>query len=407
MSSFVYTAQGPQGRSITGRIQGDSKAAVAAELRRKGLVVMRLEEKKGLLGISDLNRLLEATTKIKIRDKVVFSRQFATMISSGLALLRALYILEEQTQNVRFRKIIAAVRQDVEAGLSLSDAIEKHPEAFDKLYVSMVRAGEAGGVLDLTLDRVATQLEKEDNLRRSIKSAMTYPILIAVFAILVMFGMIIFIIPIFANMYNDLGGQLPLLTRFMVGASKFVRNFWFILIPGVIFAGYALKHVKASKRGTEIWDRLKLKIPMKVGDIIQKVIVARFSRTLATLVSAGVPILQAIEITGTTSGSTVVEYAMEDVRNNIKGGESIARPLQRVPIFPPMVTHMISIGEETGALDSMLNKIADFYEDEVETSIKGLTSIIEPIMMIFIGGLVGIIVISMYLPIFNMFKLVK
>lgn len=404
MATYTYTARPERGAPITGVIQGDSKAAVAADLRRRGLTVLSLDEKKSL---GDLNDLLEGLTKIKLRDKVVFSRQFATMINAGLALLRALFILEEQTQNPRFRKIITAVRQDVEAGMPLSDAIEKHPVAFDRLYVSMVRAGEIGGVLDQTLDRLATQLEKDDSLRRSIKSAMTYPILIGVFAILVLFGLIIFVIPIFAGMYNDLGGQLPLLTRIMVGLSDFMRAFWFVVFPAIFLAVYGLRRLKRTPQGTAAWDRLKLRLPMKIGPIIQKIAVARFSRTLATLVSSGVPILQAIEITGKTSGNTVIERAMDEVKEQIKSGESIARPLEKVPVFPPMVTQMIAIGEETGALDTMLHKVADFYEDEVDAAVKSLTSILEPIMMIFIGGIVGLVVVSMYLPIFNLFKLVK
>ncbi|GAB4241937.1 MAG: type II secretion system F family protein [Thermoleophilia bacterium] len=404
MGTYTYTARPQSGPQTKGEISGDSKAAAAAELRRRGLTVLAIDEKKGL---PDLNEWLEGMTRIKLRDKVVFSRQFATMINAGLALLRALYILEEQTENKRFAKIIGQVRQDVEAGMPLSDAIEKHPAAFDRLYVSMVRAGEVGGVLDQTLDRLATQLEKDDSLRRSVKSAMTYPILIGVFAVLVMFGLILFVIPIFANMYNDLGGELPLLTRIMVGTSDFMRSFWFVVFPALFLAFYGLKRLKNSRRGTEIWDRIKLRLPMKLGPIIQKIAVSRFSRTLATLVSSGVPILQAIDITGKTSGNTVIEYAMENVKENIKSGDSIARPLERVSVFPPMVTQMISIGEETGALDTMLHKIADFYEDEVDAAVKSLTSILEPIMMIFIGGMVGLIVVAMYLPIFNLFQLVQ
>jgi type IV pilus assembly protein PilC len=404
MSTYVYTARPERGGPLKGEIQGDSKAAVAAELRRKGMTVLAVEEKKGL---PNINELLEGLTRIKLRDKVVFSRQFATMINAGLALLRALFILEDQTQNPRFRKVITAVRQDVEAGMPLSDAVEKHPVAFDRLYVSMVRAGEIGGVLDQTLERLAVQLEKDDSLRRSIKSAMTYPIMIGIFALLVMFGLILFVIPIFANMYNDLGGELPLLTRMMVGVSDFLRSFWFVVFPALILFFYAVRRIKKSRAGTETWDRAKLRLPMKLGPIIQKIAVARFSRTLATLVSSGVPILQAIEITGKTSGNTVIEHAMVSVRENIKAGDSIARPLEKFSVFPPMVTQMIAIGEETGALDTMLHKIADFYEDEVDAAVKSLTSIIEPIMMIFIGGLVGLIVVAMYLPIFNLFQLVQ
>ncbi len=406
MTTYVYTARGDRGASQRGEADGASKAAVAAELRRKGLTVLTLDEKRGQ-SLKALDDYLQNLTTIKMRDRVVFSRQFATMINSGLAILRSLYILEEQTANPRFKKIIAAVRNDVEAGLPISDAMEKHPAAFNTLYVAMVRAGEVGGVLDQTLDRLATQLEKQDSLRRTVKSAMTYPILIGVFAILVMFGMIVFLIPMFENMYTELGGTLPLLTRIMVGISNFVRSWWFIVFPALIALIFGLRELKRSKQGVRVWDRVKLKTPMRIGDIIRKIVMARFSRTLATLVTSGVPILQAIDITGKTAGNSVVEEAMHDTKERIKAGDSIARPLERFPIFPPMVTQMIAIGEETGALDSMLHKIADFYEDEVDAAIKSLTSILEPIMMILVGGLVGVIVISMYLPIFNMFNLVQ
>ena len=404
MGTYTYTAKKERGALLNGEVVGDSKATVVAELRRKGFTVVTLEEKRG--GI-DLKVLLENSKRISVRDKAVFARQFATMISSGLAVLRALYVLEEQTQNQKLSKIIKAVRDDVEAGSPLSESMAKHPAAFDRLYVSMVKAGETSGALDATLMRLATQLEKADSLRRSIKSAMTYPILIGAFAIMVMIGMLLFIIPIFANMYNDLGGKLPTLTRIMMGVSGMLKGYWFIIFPVIGLTVWALMRLKNTEQGRRVWDKFKLKLPMKIGPIIQKLAVARFSRTFATLVSSGVPILQAIDITGKTSGNTVMEDAMVDVKESVRSGEPIAKPLMRVGVFPPMVTHMISIGEETGALDAMLNKIADFYEDECDAAVKSLTSIIEPIMMMFIGGLVGLIVISMYLPMFNMMNLVK
>jgi type IV pilus assembly protein PilC len=400
VATFTYTAKKDRGVVFAGEAVGDSKAAVVSELRRKGLTVVSLEEKKGAL---DIKQLLENTKRISVRDKAVFARQFATMISSGLAVLRALYVLEDQTENPRLKKLIRLVRDDVEAGGTLSDSMAKHPAAFDRL----VRAGETSGALDQTLMRLATQLEKQDSLRRSIKSAMTYPVLIGVFAIMVMIGMLLFIIPIFANMYNDLGGQLPSLTRLMMSLSNALKGYWFIIFPVAALLIWSLVRLKNTEQGRRAWDRTKLKLPMKIGPIIQKIAVARFSRTFATLVGAGVPILHAIDITGKTSGNTVMEEAMVDVKESVRTGEPIARPLMRAAVFPPMVTHMISIGEETGALDAMLNKIADFYEDEVDAAVKSLTSIIEPIMMLFVGGLVGVIVISMYLPMFNMMNLVK
>jgi type IV pilus assembly protein PilC len=404
VAAYTYTAKRERGTPFTGEATGVNKAAVVAELRRKGLTVLKLEQKRSL---PDFHTLMQNSQRIKPRDKAVFARQFATMINSGLPVLRALYVLEEQTENPRFKKIIASVREDVEAGMALSDAMARYSVAFDRLYIAMVKAGEAGGALDQTLNRLATQLEKDDALRRTIKSAMAYPVLIAIFAICVAIGMLLFIIPIFSSMYDDLGGQLPSLTRLMMTLSNMLKQWWFVIFPGVGAAIYGLKRLKKTERGRATWDRIKLKLPMKLGPVIQKMAVARFTRTLSTLVGAGVPILQSIEITGKTSGNTVIEEAMVDVRESVRSGESIAKPLSRAKVFPPMVTHMVSIGEETGALDSMLNKIADFYESEVDAAVKSLTSIIEPIMMMFIGGLVGVIVISMYLPMFNMMNLVK
>jgi type IV pilus assembly protein PilC len=401
---YHYAARRDQGELVCGELVGETKTAAIAELRRKGFTVIRLEKKWEL---PDLNRLRESTTPIKARDKAVLTRQFATMINSGLAVMRALSILEKQTENLRLRRLTGAVRADVEAGMPLSDAMAKHPVAFDRLYVAMVRAGETGGALDQTLDRLAVQLEKDDSIRRSIKSAVAYPALIGAFAVLMMFGMILFVIPVFATMYKDLGGELPSLTQLMMAISTLMTGYWFIVFPLLIVIGWSILRFKKTEQGHRVWDRMKLKLPMKLGPVIQKVAVARFSRTLATLLSSGVPILQAIDITGATSGNSVIEESMVYVAKSVSAGETIARPLSRAPVFPPMVTNMISIGEETGTLDSMLNKIADFYEDETDTAIKSLTSIIEPIMMMFIGGMVGLIVISMYLPIFNMMNLVK
>jgi type IV pilus assembly protein PilC len=403
VATYSYTARPQRGNPVSGVLVADSKAAVVAELRRKGLTVLKLDEKR--TGI-DLKGMLESTAKIKTRDKSVFTRQFATMINAGLAVLRALYILEEQTQNPRLKKVLASVRQDVEAGMPVSDAMERYPVAFDRLYVSMVRAGEASGSLDATLIRLADQLEKDDNIKRTVKAAMAYPMLLGIFAICVAIGMLLFIIPIFAGMYADLGGKLPSLTRLMMSLSDLLKGYWWALFPAVFGVIYGIKRLKKTEKGTRTWDRIKLKLPMKLGPVIQKLAVSRFTRTLATLVGSGVPILQAIEITGKTSGNTVIEDAMVDVRESVRSGESIAKPLSRQAVFPTMVVHMISIGEETGSLDTMLNKVADFYEAEVDAAVKSLTSIIEPIMMMFIGGLVGVIVISMYLPLFNMMNLV-
>jgi type IV pilus assembly protein PilC len=403
MTTFAYKAVDQRGAQATGKIDGDTKVAVAATLRNQGLTVLDLNEVKQGWGS------IQIGGGIKSKDLTVFSRQFATMVNSGLSMLRCLYVLEEQTPNKKFAKVIGDIRADVEAGISLSDALEKHPRVFSRLYVSMVRAGELGGILDEVLNRLATQLEKEDSIRRAVKSAMVYPILIGSFAILVLIGMVLFLIPIFAGMYKDLGNaQLPLLTRIMVGVSGIFRSWWgLVVLVAIIALIWGLRRLKRTERGTMVWDRMKLRIPMGIGQIVRKLAVARFSRTLGTLIASGVPILQAIEITGQAAGNAVIEKAMVEVEQSVKEGQSITKPLENVSVFPAMVTQMISVGEETGSLDAMLSKIADFYEDEVNASIKSLTSILEPILMLGVGAIVGLVVISMYLPIFNMMNIVK
>ena len=403
MSTFTYKALDAKGMAAGGQVDSTDKAAAAAALRHRGLTVLDLNEVKRGIGQIQLGG------RIKPKDLTIFSRQFATMVNSGLSMLRCLYVLEEQTQNKKLAKVIGAVRADVEAGISLSDSLEKHPKVFSRLYVSMVRAGEVGGILDTVLNRLAAQLEKEDSIRRAVKSAMVYPVVIGVFAILVLVGMVMFLIPIFADMYKELGdAELPMLTRMMVGLSEVFRSWWGLVILGVfILLIWVVARLKRTEKGAMVWDRIKLRIPMGIGQIVRKLAIARFSRTLGTLISSGVPILQAIEITGQAAGNAVIEHAMKDVQQSVKEGEPITTPLEKVSVFPPMVTQMITVGEETGSLDAMLGKIADFYEDEVNASIKSLTSVIEPILMLGVGIIVGVVVISMYLPIFNMMNIVN
>ena len=404
MTNFAYKALDARGAQAAGEIEGESKTAVAAALRNRGLTVLDVNEVKQGLG------KIQIGGRVKAKDLTVFSRQFATMVNSGLSMLRCLYVLEEQTPNKKLAKVIGEVRADVEAGISLSDALEKHPKVFSRLYVSMVRAGELGGILDEVLNRLATQLEKEDSIRRAVKSAMVYPILIGSFALIVLIGMVLFLIPIFAAMYKDLGdAKLPFLTRIMMGISNGALSFPTNVIAVALIVGgvYGLIRLKRTDRGHHAWDRMKLKVPMGIGAIVQKLAIARFARTLGTLITSGVPILQAIEITGQAAGNVVIEDAMEKVEVSVKEGQSITQPLSECKVFPAMVTQMISVGEETGSLDAMLGKIADFYEDEVNAAVKSLTSILEPILMLFVGALVGTVVISMYLPIFNMMNIVK
>ena len=405
MANFAYKALDARGGEAVGQIEGESKAAVAAALRSRGLTVLDLNEVKQGWG------QIEIGGNIKAKDLTVFSRQFATMVNSGLSMLRCLYVLEEQTPNKKLAKVVGEVRGDVEAGISLSDALEKHPKVFSRLYVSMVRAGELGGILDEVLNRLATQLEKEDSIRRAVKSAMVYPMLIGSFAIIVLIGMMLFLIPIFANMYKDLstegGGKevkLPMLTRIMMAISHAMLNFpWNIaILAGIVAVIYAFLRFKRTDRGTHIWDRFKLHIPMGIGEIIRKLAVARFSRTLGTLITSGVPILEALSVTARTSGNSVLEEALMKVRKAIEEGRTIVDPLRECGVFPNMVTQMIGVGEATGAMDSMLQKIADFYEDEVDSATKDMLAMLEPIIIGLLGVMIGGIVISLYMPLFAM-----
>jgi type IV pilus assembly protein PilC len=321
-----------------------------------------------------------------------------------MTILRALTVLESQTKNKLLKETLVAVRGDVEAGLLLSDALERHPKVFNPLYVAMVRAGEAGGVLETSLLRVADQLEKDASLRRQVRSATIYPTLVITFAVGVMLALVAFLIPVFQNVFKQFGGQLPTLTQFMVNLSSIIRHQWYILLVVVIGSVVGFLKWKKTNSGRAQWDRIKLRIPLKIGDVVQKVALARWSRTLASLTSAGVPIMQALEITGKTAGNAVVEESMGTVIDSVKSGGTISQPLKNSRVFPPMVAQMVGVGEETGALDAMLSKIADFYEDQVDAAIKALTSILEPAMIILVGSIVGVIVVSMYLPLFDVYN---
>ena len=406
MSARTYTwkALAPGGATQSGEMVGQSQAEVAAQLRTRGLTVVDVNQKAGSL---DLDELLDRFRPVKAREITVLARQLATMVASGLSLLRALYVLEEQTETTKVKGAVSSVRRDVEAGLSLSQAMSKHPAVFNELFVAMVRAGEAGGNLEEVLERVAVQLEKDDHLKRTVRAAMVYPILIGVFAVGVLTGMVLFIIPIFAEMFEDLGGDLPTLTAFMIGVSDAMRGYWYLFLAAPIVLTFAFVKWKTSASGGLAWDRLKLRMPLKIGDIVRKIATARFARTLGTLTASGVPILQALEITAHTAGNRVISDPMAEVGERVKQGEPLAAPLARASVFPVMVTQMMAVGEETGALDSMLHKLADFYDSEVEAMLKALTSVIEPAMMIFVGAIVGLVVISMYMPMFKIFELVQ
>ena len=402
MSTFTFKAMDLTGAKASGEVEAESKQAVADQLKGRGLVVLDIASKHQSKEIN-----LPFLNRIKAGELTILTRQLSTMVSSGMTILRALYVLEAQTENEKLRDIIVQVRKDVEAGLPLSDALERHPKQFGPLFVAMTRAGETGGMLDASLLRVADQLEKEDSLRRQVKSAMAYPVVVLGFAFLVLLALVAFIVPVFVGVFDELGGELPAITKVTVAMSAALTGYWWACILAGVGVVYAFRRWKSSAVGRPQWDAFRLRIPMKIGDIVQKIALARWSRTLSALVSAGVPILQALEITGKTAGNHVVEKAMSDVILNVKQGGTIAAPLKDASVFPGMVCHMIGVGEETGALDTMLTKIADFYEDQVEAAVKQLTSILEPVMIILVGAIVGFIVISMYMPLFKVYDQIK
>ena len=402
MAGFAYTAISIEGLETIGEIHAPDLEAAREQLRIRGLLAHTLRE----LPASGEDGLRTAFKKIKPRSMQVFSRQFSTMIEAGLNIVAALVILEEQTDDVYLAEIISELRADVEGGLLLSQAMARHPKVFSELYVSMVQAGEASGMLDNVLDRVADQIEKETKLKRRVKGAMIYPTVVFTFATLVLVAMLMFIVPIFAKIFTELHGQLPFLTRVVVSASDLLRQRWYIIFPLVGFMVWGTLRYKKSESGRQKWDRIKLRIPLKIGEVVLKITMARLLRTLATLVAAGVDIIKALEIAGSTAGNWVVEQALTEARIKVQEGVPIAEPLTNDPLFPPMVSQMVKIGEETGELEKMLSKIADFYEDEVDSAIQSLTSIIEPIMMIGVGMMVGVIIIAMYLPMFKMMQLI-
>ncbi|HYH58539.1 MAG TPA: type II secretion system F family protein [Thermoleophilaceae bacterium] len=403
MATYAYKALDLQGAPTKGEIDGDDKQAVASNLRAKGLIVLDIEERIP----KSAGDILARFKKVKAQELTVMTRQLSTMVSSGMSLLRALYVLEDQAESDKLRETLVAVRKDVEAGISLSDSLAKHPAVFNDLYVAMVAAGETGGILESTLRRVADQLEKDEELRRQVKSAMVYPSLIGGFALVVLVALVAFLVPVFAGVFEDFGGELPAITKFTVMLSDFITGMWYLAIALTWGLVFAFRKWKATESGRMQWDRFKLKVPWKIGDIVQKVCIARFSRTFSALVGAGVPMLEAIEIVGKTSGNKVIEKAMGDVRASVTKGGTISTPMRAAPVFPTMVTQMIGVGEETGALDAMMDKVADFYESEVEASVKALTSILEPVMIVVVGGIVGFIIIAMYMPMFSIYDQIK
>ncbi len=404
MSTFAFKAVDLSGIPARGQMDAESKQAVTDQLRERGLIVLDIVEEKTGFTSEDL---FDRFQRVKGYDLSVMTRQLATMVSSGMSLLSCFHVLEEATENKKLAAILGEIRRDIEAGLSLSGALRKHPAVFNDLYIAMAETGEAAGMLEETLERVADQLEKSESLRRQIKAAMAYPILLTSFAMVVMLALVAFLVPVFEEIFKDFGGDLPAITKVSVGMSHLVTERWYLLFAIVGGSIFGFKRWKKSSWGRPQWDRFKLRIPMKIGDVVQKVALARWSRTFSGLVHAGVPALQAIEITSRTAGNAVLEKAMDDVRESVKRGGTIADPLRTSPAFPTMVAHMVSVGEETGNLDGMLSKVADFYEDEVAASVKALTSILEPVMIIVVGGMVGFIIISMYMPMFKVYDNIR
>ena len=402
MPLFKYLAKNQQGQAVSGTIEANNLASLVASLREKGLVIISVnEEKAGKKGGGFLRN-----ERVKSDDLVIFSRQLATMVDAGIALVQGLDILCEQVENKRFKAIIFNIRDDVEGGSSLSEAFSKHPRVFPTLFVSMVRAGESSGTLDLILDRLAGYLEKTGALIRKVKSALVYPAVITIIAIGITLFLIINVVPVFKGIYEGFGAALPLPTQILLSLSDFLRHYFLLAAAGLIVILFLLNRYIKTPGGKLRFDRIKLKLPV-FGMLLRKVAVSRFSRTLSTLVKSGVPILSSLEIVARTSGNRVVEIAVENARNSIREGENISEPLARSGVFPPMVVRMIGVGEKTGELEKMLSKIADFYDEQVDAAVSGLTSMIEPLIVAFLGLIIGGIVVCMYLPIFKISELIQ
>jgi type IV pilus assembly protein PilC len=405
METYAYKVRDRAGKLVEGHLEADNAQLVVSKLRSMGYVPIEIQQQGGTKLRAEI-KIPGLSDKIKLKDVAVFSRQFATMINSGLSLLRSLNILAEQTENKALAEVANQVRIDVEKGASLSAALAKHPKAFNRLYVAMVRAGEIGGVLDSVLLRLADTIEKQVELRRKVKSAMTYPAVVAVLVLLILTAMLLFIIPMFEDLYKELGGSLPTPTKILISISNTVRKVWFVIIALEVAAVFVFRRWIASEQGRRHWDAIKLKMPV-FGGLVRKTALARFSRTLSALVRSGVPILESLDIVAETAGNEVVADGARDTQAAVKRGEPLSRKLEDHPVFPPMVVQMMAVGEETGALDEMLDKIADFYDQEVEATVDALTSLIEPLLIVVMGVCVGGMVVALYMPMFNIINLIK
>lgn len=401
---FTYKVRDRTGRLVEGQLEADSMALVATRLREMGYTPISIEPRP--LGALNRDvRIPVLSNRVRLKDLAVATRQLATMINAGLTLVRSLGILAEQTTSKELRSVLGAVRLDVEHGSSLSEALSRHPNAFSPLYVSMVRAGEIGGTIDLVLLEIARTVEKQLELRRRVRSAMTYPVIALVIVLMLLAAMLLFVVPSFKRMYDSLHGQLPVPTRILLDVSHVATHLFYIVIPAIIALAVAFGYWKRSPRGKPVWDRFALRPPV-FGKLVHKISLARMSRTLASLVKAGVPILESLDIVAETCGNTVVGGAVHGAKAAVKQGETISRGLGQHPVIPQMVVHMISSGEQTGALDTMLDKVAEFYEGEVAATVDALASLIEPLLIVIMGAIVGAMVIALYLPMFNIIKLI-
>jgi len=401
MATFAYVGRNRTGEIQKGEVTAKTREEAAAMLRKQNVLATSLQRK-----VSSINVEIPGLgAKVTPRDVVIFTRQFSTMIDAGLPLVQCLEILAQQTECKPLAKAINETRMEVEAGATYADSLRKHPKVFDDLYVNMVAAGEAGGILDIIQQRLAKHMEKSIRLKKKIKGALVYPASIVAIAVCVMAVLMIWVIPVFAQMFSDFGGVLPGPTRLVLGASDFIVAYiWQIIVACVLFV-IAVKRIYKTERGRLQMDRLALGLPV-FGDLIRKAAVAKFTRTLGTLISSGVPILDGLQITASTAGNKVIENAIMHARSSISEGKDVAEPLAQSNVFPPMVVQMIAVGEATGAMDTMLSKIADFYDEEVDEAVSALTSLLEPMLMVFLGVTVGFIVVAMYLPIFEMAAIV-
>lgn len=405
LDTYQYKVKDHGGKLIQGSLEAESPALVANKLRQMGYVPIAID-KKDTSGVRTEIKIPGLSDRIKLQDLAIFARQFATMIDSGLSLLRSLQILALQTDSKPLAAVINQVRQDVESGASLSQAFSHHPKVFNRLFVAMVRSGESGGVLDQVLLQLATTIEKQVELRRKVRSAMTYPAVVLGLVSLILAAMLLFIVPLFKGFYKELNGTLPLMTRVLITVSSWFVKLFPLVIIAIIVGVILFRRWILTEEGRSSWDRFKLRVPV-FKKLVHKTALARFARTFSSLLRSGVPILEALEITKETSGNVVIARALDDVQAGVKIGEPISRPLEHHKVFPPMVTQMMAVGEESGALDTMLEKIADFYDQEVEATVNSLTSLLEPLLIMVLGGAVGTMVIALYLPMFNIIKLIK